>query len=274
MTNDKHITTIATLALAGLAIALAGGCRGDRTEARPRQFLPDMDDSPKFKPQTPTPFFADGRAMRRPVEGVVAFGSMEDVGVVTANAKGQDWAGKLAPRDRYLKEDDAFFRGRNADGSFVERIPAGVVIDAAALERGQEKFNITCSACHGYDGKGKGTVGLQWSYPLPNFHDPKYYDAKVDAEKSRDGYIFHVIRNGVAGTGSELKMPAYGYNITPADAWKIVAYFRTLQAAQLGKPADLPEAERNRLNQTKVNQTKPAPAATTPAAPAAKEGSK
>ncbi|HZW07030.1 MAG TPA: hypothetical protein VFF65_07890, partial [Phycisphaerales bacterium] len=60
-------TTRLVLTAGALALAAASGCRGDRSDSRPRQFFPDMDDSPKFKPQTATPFFADGRAMRQPV---------------------------------------------------------------------------------------------------------------------------------------------------------------------------------------------------------------
>jgi mono/diheme cytochrome c family protein len=267
MSKTKMTTTIATLALAGVVIGVAGGCRGDRSESRPRQFLPDMDDSPKFKAQTKTEFFTDGRSMRQPVQGTVAFGMLEDVGVVQAAAggnAGQIPADSLPSRDRFLREDDAYFRGRNADGTFVQKVPTRAVIDQKALERGQERFNIYCASCHGYDGLGKGTVGAAWSYPLPNFMDPKYWDPKADAEKSRDGYIFHVIRNGVAGPDGALKMPAYGYNITPSDAWKIVAYVRALQATQQGKLGDLPEAERQRLNQLKTNQ----------AVPSTKEGGK
>jgi predicted component of type VI protein secretion system len=68
-------------------------------------------------------------------------------------------------------------------------------------------------------------------------------------------------------------MPGYAYNITPADAWNIVAYFRALQASRQGKLTDLPEAERQRLLQLKTNQTAPTtapattPASSTPVAP-------
>ena len=239
-------TTIAMLVLASVA-AFGGGCRGDRSSSRPRQFIPDMDDSPKFKPQTKTPFFADGRAMRSPVQGTVAFGVLPDPA-----AKG---------REHYLKEDDAFFRGKGGDGAFLTTIPAGVTIDQAALERGQERFNVYCASCHGYDGLGKGTVGKQWSYGLPNFLDPKYWDLKVDAEKSRDGYIFHVIRNGVAAPDGSLLMPAYGYSVRPEDAWKIVAYIRSIQEASRGSLQDLPEAERQRLQQNRPKTPGAAPAA-------------
>jgi mono/diheme cytochrome c family protein len=249
MSKINTTTMIAVLGLAALAVA--GGCRGDRSESRPRQFIPDMDDSPKFKPQTKTPFFADGRAMRQPVAGTVAFGMLADVGAVQSGAESLK---ALPSRDRFLREDDAYFRGQGPDGKWLATVPARVTIDRAALERGQERFNVYCSSCHGYDGLGKGTVGTQWSYGLPNFMDTKYIDPKVDAERATDGFIFHTIRNGVAGTGGELKMPAYGDKLPPEDAWKIVAYIRALQAAQRGTPADLPEVERQRLEQARPGE--------------------
>jgi hypothetical protein len=40
----------------------------------PIEIFPDMDRQPKVKPQTPSEFFADGRAARPPVEGTVPLG--------------------------------------------------------------------------------------------------------------------------------------------------------------------------------------------------------
>src|SRR5579862_6726173 len=75
--DRRSTTSSAAWCSAAILAVLVGtlpGCRGDREDKPPHQFIPDMDDSPKFKPQTESPFFADGRAMRQPVEGTVAFG--------------------------------------------------------------------------------------------------------------------------------------------------------------------------------------------------------
>ncbi|MCE2924896.1 MAG: cytochrome c [Phycisphaeraceae bacterium] len=275
---SSRASKVKVVALTGAVVlaGVAGACRGDRTAARPRQFFPDMDDSPKFKPQTKSEFFTDSRSMRPVVEGTVAFGMLQDVGVVTSEQSGATMLFQDAPipaRDRFLREDDAYFRGINADGTYLQSIPLRAVIDTKALQRGQDRFNVFCASCHGYDGQGKGQVGIQWSYPLPNFNDPKYWDPNADPMRSRDGYIFHTIRNGVIGPDGAAKMPGYAYNITPADAWNIVAYFRALQASRQGKLTDLPEAERQRLLQLKTNQIAPTtapattPASSTPVAP-------
>lgn len=230
-------TTTRIILTAGLIVLAAmAGCRGDRSRERPRQFIPDMDDSPKFKPQTQSGFFEDGRVMRRPVAGTVPFGSSLDP--------------KAADRAGFLKEDTGYFFGKGSDGKYLDRIPALVVVDKALIERGQERFNIYCSACHGYDGKGKGQVGQQWAVPLPNFHDPKYTDLKAD--QGKDGYIFHTIRNGVPDANGNLKMPSYGYSVNERDAWAIVAYFRTLQATQMGSLDDLTPAQREALKATRA----------------------
>jgi mono/diheme cytochrome c family protein len=236
--TTRLVLTGATLALVAIA-----GCRGDRSASRPRQFFPDMDDSPKFKPQTQTAFFADGRAMRKPVEHTVPFG--ESTGAVAEE------------RATYLKEDAAFYFGTAGAGAggepkYVAAIPASVKVDRKLLERGQERFNIYCSVCHGYTGDGKGTVGKEWQGVVANFHDPKFTDpAQV---QSNDGYIFHIIRNGLPADDPKqpMRMPSYGYSVTEADAWAIVAYVRALQAQQSGAVADLSPEQRSALEATRA----------------------
>lgn len=242
-----------TLALAGASVVLAGGlaaCHDERSDAPPRQFLPDMDDSPKFKPQTQTEFFAEGRVMRPDVKGAVAFG----------DRLGQS----ERERATFLKESPEAYRGVDpslpalADGTpqYVKFVPASVIadyieanpgkdgsalsIDAAIadkIKRGMERFNIYCAVCHGFHGEGGdpanfegGVVGRRWSYPVPSFHDPKYSNR---AEKTgQDGYIFHTILHGVPEIDPTKppKMPAYADKVSEADAWAIVLYMRTLQA--------------------------------------------
>ncbi len=264
-------TTRLVLAAGAIALAALAGCRGDRSDSRPRQFFPDMDDSPKFKPQTQTPFFADGRAMRRPVEHTVAFGAMADAADPS--------------RESYLKDDAGYYFGTGADGKYLATIPPRVTVDMKTLERGRERFNIYCSVCHGYDGYGKGTVGAQWQGVVANFHDAKFTDPAQD--QSKDGYIFHVIRNGLPADDPKqpMRMPSYGYSVNEQDAWAIVAYIRTLQAQQSGSPADLAPAAREALEKTraaeieKVKQRRAAEAAAAakaggaaaPAAPAKPE---
>ncbi len=251
MADRAHIATrLAAGALALAALGALPACRGDRTDKPPRQFLPDMDDSPKWRPQTRTEFFTDGRAMRPRVNGSVPFGP---------SPHEDDPA-----RPTYLKEDAAFFLGRTShapDAPFVKDIPASVAVDEAFIRRGQERFNIYCSVCHGYDGKGKGMVGSRWSYPLPNFMDVIYTD-KAKEPKALDGYVFNTIRNGVPNEGKPddpWKMPPYAHALSERDAWAVVAYFRALQAANAGGLPDLTDTQREQLM-----KAKPAPVGAAP----------
>jgi len=241
-TNSKRTTGQRLgmpLALAGAALALAGGCRGDRSDAPPRQFFPDMDQQPKLDPQAESPFFEDGRAQRMPVERTVAFGSRAQLPGEVANA---EWSEMIdADRSRMLKADETYSFGIVAgttpeEPEYVQFMPVAVTKDL--LERGQERFDIYCSACHGYTGvgglgEGAGTVGKLWSYAPANLLAEQYRDR--ENQFGKDGYLYHIIRDGLWGPDGSNRMPAYGYAIDEHDAWAIVAYIRALQAS-----ADVP----------------------------------
>lgn len=247
----RHARNITLLALAAVAAGALGGCRGERTAERPRQFFPGMDDQPKYRPQSESEFFADGRSMREPIAGTVAFGARPD--------DRDDWAAPSRGRAEFLREDDRVYLGVDDAGEYVERAPIASLLGLPngqaptpeqvrdLIERGRDRFTIYCTPCHGGTGDGKGMVGAQWAYALPNFHDPKYLPG---GELGRDGYIFHVIRNGLAnapGAEPALRMPAYGERIGPRDAWAVVLYLRALQETRRGEMADVPESLRRDL---------------------------
>jgi mono/diheme cytochrome c family protein len=244
-------------------VSLVGGCRGDREDKPPHQFLPDMDDSPKFKPQTESPFYADGRSMRQPVEGTVAFGR-RDFDIDHTDAA---WAEPYkAERSDLIKDDDAFYRGitgTSPDGKaqYVKKIP--IEVNAALLQRGQERYNIYCVVCHGYQGNGQGTVAALWTgKTVANYHDPKYVDPNEPDQKGTDGFLFSTARYGVPNpadmVGNNPKMPGYAHALTERDTWAIVAYIRVLQESVPLK--DVPDARRKQL-EDEVNKLPPPPAA-------------
>ncbi|MBX3404811.1 MAG: cytochrome c [Phycisphaeraceae bacterium] len=276
--NISGATRTMLCCAAALAIAAGlAGCRGERSDKPPRQFLPDMDDSPKFKPQAEAPFFEDGRAMRKPVVGTVAFGDSTDPG-----APGRTWK---------VKDDPVVFEGldpsrpASADGrpAYQAFLPAAVldrvVADAAAggramtrdgalaemLDRGQQRYNIYCAACHGFDGEGGGVldgrpygglVGQRWQTPVPSYHDSKYKDRNTYT--GQDGYLFSVIRHGVPNADPALppKMPSYADKINVPDSWAIVLYLRALQRARAEDLSDVPADERLKLEQTRPDSSR------------------
>ncbi len=239
MKIHRTIRTLAYVGLGALCVAGLPGCRGDREAKPPRQFFPDMDDAPKWKPQSESRFFADGRTMRPGVQGTVAFARVALSEDVLADRPA--WAAPhLARREALLAEDESVSSGRDASGEWLATIP--IEVDRELVLKGMERFDIYCAVCHGYTGDGKGMVGQQWAYPLPTFHDEKYMDAAQPT--GRDGYLYHVTRVGVIGPDGVSKMPGYAHALTERESWAVVAYIRALQQTRRGTLADLTEQER------------------------------
>ena len=196
----------------GAAAALAG-CRGNISAQPPIKIWDDMDHQPKFRPQSQSSLFADGRAMRPLVDGVVP-------------------AGQLREGDDHALDDDTWWKGKNADGSFVQRAPMEVT--DAVLRRGQERFNIYCAPCHDRTGAGRGVV-VQRGFHLP---------VNLASDHTRgipDGEIFEYITNGIRN------MPSYGAQIPEADRWKIALWVRVLQKSQYAQVADVPAELRDKI---------------------------
>ncbi len=184
---------------------ILAGCRGGVSEKPPIHLNQNMDAQERFEAQEANPFFADGRAMRQPVFGTVARGM--------------------------LKEDTRYFRGQEADSSYVQDIP--VPITREFVLRGRDRYNIYCAVCHDLAGSGQGIImtGNYGYTPAPSYHDPI-----VAARMADDGYVFDVITNGSA---SKL-MPGYAQQIPVVDRWAITAYIRALQRSQNATAEDVP----------------------------------
>ncbi len=101
--------------------------------------------------------------------------------------------------------------------------------------RGQERFNIFCSPCHGRAGMGDGMIVRRGFRRPPTFHQDRLRTAPV-------GQLFDVITNGFGA------MPDYATQIPPADRWAIVAYVRALQLSEHATMADVPADKRSELN--------------------------
>lgn len=244
MTRTR-MTTGLILAAAGLLAAPLAGCRGDRTDNTPRQFFPDMDHQPKWDPQEATGFFSDGRVARVTPPNAVPFGVASFDPLAYA---GEGWAASfIAQREAMLAEDDAIYRGieRTPDGAefYIDDIPVRVTREM--IIHGRDMYNIFCVACHGYQGDGKGMVGVRWNYPPANLTGEVYRDRAN--RQGKDGYLFHIIRDGLDGPDGSNRMPRYGHALSAMDAWSVVAYLRALQRS-LGTPwSDLPPEDQQTL---------------------------
>ncbi len=264
MVKNMPIKVLAVLGASSLVGMAMSGCRGDRSDKPPRELLPDMDDQPRVNPQSESEFFAaiDGRAMRQPVVGTVAFARRplvatgDEPWMQTAREERRDLL-EADPR-RYLglvrEEDPAEVWRFNTPALWVERIPGSV--DMAMLNRGQDRFNIYCAVCHGYAGEGGkivvengvevesgGMVGRRFATPPANYHDAKY-QRESSERTGRDGYLFYTAMYGVEHGA---KMPGYAHALSTDDAWAIVAYIRALQESRRGTLADVPEEQRRIL---------------------------
>lgn len=165
----------------------------------------DMHDQPKFIPYRENPFFADDRSARPLVEGTVA-------------------------RDN-LQEDELLYKGtENGQPAKIFPFP----ITEQVLLRGQERFNIYCSPCHGQLGNGEGMIVQRGFKHPPSYHIERLREAPV-------GYFFTVITHGFG------VMYDYSDRVPPRDRWAIIAYIRALQLSQHATLEDVPVEERPQL---------------------------
>ncbi len=105
---------------------------------------------------------------------------------------------------------------------------------AQFLARGQERYTIFCSHCHGPIGYGNGIV-VQRGFPVP----PSYH---IDRLREMPlGTLFGVVTNGHG------RMPAFSRRILPRDRWAILAYVRALQLSQNVPLSELSEKEHAQL---------------------------
>lgn len=174
----------------------------------------EMVDQAKLETLEASAFFQDGKSARRAPAGTVA--------------RGQRWL------------DDPFFTGQS-EGQPVSRIPPDprtskpFTVSLDVLRRGQQRFDIFCSHCHGRTGYGDGMVVQRGFRKPPSLHEPRL---RRDAAP---GHYFQVITNGFR------TMPAQGSRISAEDRWAIVAYISVLQKSQHVTIADAPQDIRDKF---------------------------
>lgn len=207
------IFVVCVVAVAGIA-----GKRGALSRKPPLYIFPDMRRQLKLRPQQPFDFYANGTSSQLAPAGTVAHGKPLAVGDTLV----------------YPYEDSPVYTGRVAGTTnYVEVNPFPVT--AQLMKRGQERFNIYCSPCHGRQADGMGiTKKLGVMTTVANLHDPRIV-------KFADGEIFSVITNG------RNTMQPYGPNVPAEDRWAIVAYLRALQFSRLASVDDVPPDLRDKL---------------------------
>lgn len=166
----------------------------------------DMHDQPKYQPLEESAFFGDAQASRPTVEGTVARG--------------------------HLDEDTLLYTGK-VDGADALMFPFPVTEQVMA--RGQERFNVYCSPCHGESGLGDGMIVRRGYRRPPSYAEDRLREAPI-------GHFFDVITNGFGA------MPDYAAQVRPTDRWAIAAYIRALQLSAHATIDDVPAANRADLD--------------------------
>ena len=168
----------------------------------------DMDFQPKAKSDQGFDEFADGRANRGEIAGTVARGA--------------------------LKADDAFYRGLRV-GAWVTDLPLPAdEITPQLLDWGQNRYNIYCAPCHGFDGAGHGMIPERVKQLGGSWEARNLVDAGSVAIKMPNGQLFNTISNGFN------TMMGYAAQIPVHDRWAIVLYVRALQRGQNAVQAEMP----------------------------------
>jgi len=154
----------------------------------------DMHVQPRYNPLAATAFFDDARSARPAIEDTVARGQ--------------------------LRLDQARYTGK-VNGKDIDYFP--IQITPADLARGQERFNIFCSPCHGRLGDGHGMIVSRGLRQPPSFHDARLLTAAT-------GHFFDVMTNGYGA------MYSYASRVPVDDRWRITAYIRALELSQNAPP--------------------------------------
>jgi hypothetical protein len=201
--------------LALLVISVAG-FRGDHSRKPPIEVFPDMDRQMKLRPQEPNDFFENGISSQLPVEGTVARAKPIGDSAVLPFEESPITTGRLLGRTNYVE---------------INPLP----VSAAVLERGRERYGISCSPCHGDLADGKGITTKFGMAIVANLHDQRIVEMT-------DGELFDVVSNG------RNLMSGYRANVKIEDRWAIIAYLRALQLTRIAGVDDVPESERANLN--------------------------
>jgi mono/diheme cytochrome c family protein len=167
----------------------------------------DMHDTPRYEALEANQQFADGRAARIAPAGTVARG--------------------------LLREDEALYTGK-VNGQTVDQIPFAVTHND--LRRGQERYRIYCTPCHGELGDGNGMVVQRGLRQAASYHQDRLRQERI-------GYFFDVITNGFGA------MQGYAEQVPVRDRWLIAAYVRALQYSQNASVNDVPSDRREQLGE-------------------------
>lgn len=183
------------LLCAAVGLFAAAGCRNE------------MYDQPRYEAYEASEFFENGASARLFVEGTV-------------------------PRGAQVEKSRELYETGKVGDKLAEQVP--IPVDHELLVRGQQRFRIYCTPCHGELGDGQGMVVKRGFKPPPSYH--------TDVIRAKPpGHYFDVITRGF-GT-----MYSYAARVPVRDRWAVVAYIQALQLSQRVPASELSAADRAQL---------------------------
>ena len=224
--------------LAALAIIAMAGFRGEKSPRPPWELMPDMVRQPKVRAQAPLGFFADDRGPRVPVANTVPLGY--EMPKPQQNAPPEISPSGAPPGEELSHQHLGFSLGTDYYNTGKMGMDWGtgipIPVTAELMRRGQQRFNINCSVCHGLTAAGNGMAKQHGLNTVVTLQDQRI-------RNMADGEIFNTITNG------KNTMMSYGGNVPVADRWAIITYLRALQRSQNASLNDVPEDQRVKLDQ-------------------------
>ncbi|MGH8100799.1 MAG: c-type cytochrome [Chthoniobacterales bacterium] len=224
-----------------IAIVAIFGFRGQKSSGSPLEVFPDMVRQMKVRAQAPLGFFADGRGPRLPVPGTVPIGYEMPKPQTIATSVVAGALPEEPSRVAFSVGTDYYNTGKMG-AQWGTGLPIRVTPEL--IERGRQRFNITCAMCHGATAAGNGITKQYGLATVVSLQDDRI-------RKMADGEIFNTITNG------KNTMMAYGPNVTVPDRWAIITYLRALQRSQRATLADVAPEHRAELEKTAPPAAKP-----------------
>ena len=190
-----------------LFVPAMGGCQTQQSFVEPEPGLERMLEQPRVDPFAGSAFYADGMGMRPPPRGSI-------------------------PVERPIGDPRITLGTEN--GVYVDQVP--VPLDRALLERGRERFEILCAACHGITGDGESVVAENMDQRKP----PSLHEDRIRAFPA--GRMYRVVRVGYG------LMPSYAAQLSVEERWGVVAYVRALELSRHSEVSSLPPDVRAALD--------------------------
>lgn len=195
------------------------------------EYMPDMVHSPAYETYSVNPFFPDSMNAAQPVTGSIPRGVYMPFHF-SPNPTGYDSAGTYLHFPSWLNDKER--------------------------EEGKRLYNIYCAVCHGFQGKGDGSIVNNPKIKNPFPPPPSYFSENlINLPEGKEYYSVHYGKN---------LMGPYSKVLDHDQLWRVVYYVKSMQLHHIDSVAAIPAAM-----SAAATASAPAPADTSKAAAAPKK---